>query len=120
MRFAVFVVVALLLAGCSEGQDLTAAQLSTVVDAAQPRLQACYQAALDRDPSAPHDPIQAQAIMHVDVSGTVTDVELQLPSDAQLSGCVTEVLKGLQFPAAEAPTHASLPLVFSADSDAAP
>lgn len=103
--------VCVVLVGCQgQAKDLSATQLSAVIDAARPALQTCYQEALDKSPRS--DELRLQAVIHVEAGGDVSSLELDLKDAPALSDCIGRVIGGLKFPVAEASTHASLPLVF--------
>ena len=106
-----------LIACQQEGKDLTVEQLSKVIDAARPSLQKCYQDALDKSPRS--DELKFQAVIHVEPSGEVSSLEVDLKDAPTLSDCVGGVIGGLKFPTAEVATHASLPLVFRPEVAAA-
>ena len=93
-----------------EGKDLSAVQLSAVIDAARPALQKCYQDALDKSPRT--NELRFQAVIHVEPSGEVSSLELDLKDSPTLSDCVGGIIGHLTFPKAEVATHASLPLIF--------
>jgi len=98
--------------GCQgkKGQDLTVAQLTSVVAANQEQLRPCYQTALDKEPDTAE--FRLQATLHVAKSGEVADVEVERGRLAGLAPCVEKVVRGWKFPSAKADTRAALPLIF--------
>ena len=99
-----------LTASCGGGQDLTAEQLSAVVNEGRPALEECYQRSLDKSPKK--DELRVQVIIHVEPSGAVSKVGLNLSDDPALSDCVRGAIAAMRFPKAEVGTQASLPLIF--------
>jgi hypothetical protein len=97
--------------GSGGGRDLSVDQLAQVVAAEQPGLKHCYDAALEKHPYKRE--MRLEALIHIAPSGTVDSVELKggggLPGMAE---CLSAAIHRWQFPKAEAPTHASLPIVF--------
>lgn len=108
--FGVGVVWGICCGACGGGQDLTAEQLSGVVEAGKPALEACYQRALDRSPKK--EEVRLEVVIKVEPSGQVVDVTLGKGAGPELSDCIRSAISGMQFPKAEASTHASLPLIF--------
>jgi hypothetical protein len=94
-----------------EPQDLSAAQLSFVVQAHQPALKDCYEVALSQRPY--RQEMRMQAVLDIKPDGRVASVELQggggLPG---MNKCITEEIQRWQFPKAKDPTATSLPLIF--------
>jgi hypothetical protein len=92
-------------------QDLSTEQLSRVVEAQQPGLKRCYDAALEKHPYKQQ--MQLQAIIHIEPSGEVDSVEIEgtggLPG---MSACLRKAIGAWRFPKARDATHTSLPLVF--------
>lgn len=111
-RFAWWPWLLLLLAlGCGkQGKDLTVEQLTAVVASHQDALKPCYQAALDKQPDSSE--FRMQATLHVAKDGNVSTVELERGGLPSVSGCVEKVVRTWKFPAAEADTYASLPIIF--------
>jgi hypothetical protein len=98
--------------GCqsNKGRDLSVAQLTAVVAANQDQLKPCYQSALDKQPDSQE--FRIQATLHVNKSGSVEDVELERGGLPNVATCVDKVVRTWRFPAAEADTYASMPLIF--------
>lgn len=97
--------------GCGGGgKDLSAEQLSAVVNAGRPALESCYQKSLDKRPKK--DELRVQVVIHVEPSGAVSKVGMNLADDPALSDCVRGAIAGMRFPEAELGTQASLPLIF--------
>lgn len=94
----------------NKGRDLSVAQLTAVVAANQDQLKPCYQNALDKQPDSQE--FRIQATLHVNKSGSVEDVELERGGLANVATCVDKVVRAWKFPAAEADTYASMPLIF--------
>ena len=96
--------------GCKKGRDLTVEQLTAVVAAHQEALKPCYQSALDKSPDS--NEFRLQATLHVAKSGSVEKVELERGPLPSVGSCVEKVVSKWKFPAAEADTYASLPIIF--------
>ena len=98
--------------GCrsNKGQDLTVAQLTAVVAKEQESLRPCYQSALDKQPDSTE--FRIQATLHVNKTGSVEDVELERGGLANVGGCVEKVVRTWKFPAAQADTYATMPIIF--------
>jgi len=106
------VALGLLLGACGgESRDLSTAQLAAVVEAKQPTLKVCYDAALKRHPYTQE--MRLSAVIDIAPSGRVTSVDLEggggLPG---MAPCIRKAIGGWQFPRAPDSTHASLPLIF--------
>jgi hypothetical protein len=103
---------ALLVLGCqsNKGGDLSVEQLTTVVAANQEQLKPCYQSALDKQPDSQE--FRIQATLHVNKTGSVADVELERGGLPNVGSCVEKIVKTWKFPAAQADTYASMPLIF--------
>jgi hypothetical protein len=99
-----------LLPGCNKGKDLTVEQLTAVVAGQQESLKPCYQAALDKQPDSSE--FRMQATLHVAKNGSVEKVELERGPLPNVGSCVEKVVRKWKFPAAEADTYASLPIIF--------
>ena len=99
------------IAGCGgEPADLTTEQLSKVVTAQQPTLERCYDAELERQPTARE--LRIDAVIHIEPSGRVSSVGLDPGASPPLQACLRDAIKRWQFPRAAAPTETSLPLIF--------
>jgi hypothetical protein len=98
--------------GCqsNKGHDLSVEQLTAVVAAHQDQLKPCYQSALDKQPDSQE--FRIQATLHVDKGGSVADVELERGGLPNVGSCVEKIVKTWKFPAAQADTYASMPLIF--------
>jgi hypothetical protein len=105
-------VLPLLALGCqgNKGQDLTVAQLTTVIAAHQDQLKPCYQTALDKSPDSQE--FRIQATLHVDKDGTVEDVELEKGALPAVMPCVEKAVRSWKFPKAKADTYATMPIIF--------
>jgi hypothetical protein len=94
-----------------EPRDLSTEQLARVIDAQQPSLKRCYDAALAQHPY--RQEMQLQAVIEIAPSGRVSSVELEggggLPG---MAPCLRKTIAGWRFPRAPDATHASLPLIF--------
>ena len=103
--------VALLVACGGEPRDLSTAQLARVVEAQQPTLKVCYDAALEKHPYKQE--MRLDATIEIAPSGRVASVELEggggLPG---MADCLRKAIKGWQFPRAKDATETSLPLIF--------
>ena len=103
--------VLLLGAACgSKAQDLSTEQLSRVVDANRPSLEACYDAALETHPYKRE--MRMRAVIEVEPSGKVKKVELDEGGLPGMPKCIEAAILKWQFPQAPDPTHAELPIVF--------
>jgi hypothetical protein len=104
-------VLGLLLGACGEPRDLSTAQLARVVEAQQPSLKVCYDAALAQHPY--RQEMRLEAVIDIAPSGLVTSVELEggggLPG---MVACLRKAIARWEFPRAPDATHASLPLIF--------
>ena len=100
------------LAACGrEPADLSTEQLTQVVDAQRPTLKVCYDAELERLPTARE--LRLDSEIHIAPSGRVSSVEIeQGEASAGLVSCLRATIARWQFPRAKEPTHTSLPLVF--------
>jgi hypothetical protein len=98
--------------GCqsNKGKDLSVAQLTAVVGANQETLRPCYQAALDKQPDSQE--FRIQATLHVSKDGSVEKVELERGGLPTVGPCVEKVVRTWKFPAAQADTYASMPIIF--------
>lgn len=98
--------------GCkpNKGNDLTVAQLTSVVAKEQESLRPCYQTALDKQPDSTE--FRIQATLHVSKTGSVEDVELERGGLANVGSCVEKVVRTWKFPAAQADTYATMPIIF--------
>jgi hypothetical protein len=108
----VFWLCALVALGCqsNKGGDLSVEQLTAVVAANQEQLKPCYQSALDKQPDSQE--FRIQATLHVDKTGSVSDVELERGGLPNVGSCVEKIVKTWKFPTAKADTYASMPLIF--------
>jgi hypothetical protein len=99
-----------LVPSCKKGKDLTVEQLTAVIAGQQESLKPCYQAALDKQPDS--NEFRIQATLHVAKDGSVQTVELERSPLPNVGPCVEKVVSKWKFPAAEADTYASLPIIF--------
>lgn len=108
-----------ILGGCEFGDDLTAEQLSSVVEASKPALISCYQEALNRAPKQAE--LQMQVELKVAPTGEVSEVSLRNGEQAagEFKKCIRGAVLAMRFPEADIPTHASLPLIFEPKEDEA-
>jgi hypothetical protein len=95
---------------CKKGKDLTVEQLTAVVAGQQETLKPCYQAALDKQPDS--NEFRVQATLHVAKNGSVAAVDLEKGPLPNIGSCVEKAVRQWKFPAADADTYASLPIVF--------
>ncbi len=101
----------LVVAACAgETQDLSADQLSHVVEQNQPALKLCYDAALERNPYKYE--VRIQAAIHIDASGRVSAVELDQDGLPGMGKCLRETITSWVFPSAPDATHTGLPIIF--------
>jgi hypothetical protein len=103
---------ALALVACKgQPHDLSTDELSRVVDAEQPALKRCYDAALASTPY--RQEMRMEAVIEIAPSGRVLSVGLHggggLPG---MADCIRNTIRQWQFPKAKDPTHTSLPIVF--------
>jgi hypothetical protein len=98
--------------GCqsNKGHDLTVAQLTAVVGANQETLRPCYQVALDKQPDSQE--FRMQATLHVKKDGSVETVDLERGGLPNVGSCVEKTVRTWKFPAAQADTYASMPIIF--------
>jgi len=95
-----------------KGDDLSTDQLSAVVTAQQPTLKRCYDAALERAPSAQE--LRMDAEIAIAPSGRVSSVEID-EGEVSLPGlgtCLRDAIRTWKFPQARETTHTALPLIF--------
>jgi len=95
-----------------KGEDLSTDQLSVVVTAQQPTLKRCYDAALERAPSAQE--LRMDAEIAIAPSGRVSSVEID-EGEVSLPGlatCLRDAIRSWKFPQAREATHTGLPLIF--------
>jgi hypothetical protein len=92
-------------------QDLSAEQLTFVVQSHQPALKNCYEVALSKNPY--RQEMRMQAVLDITPEGRVKTVSLEggggLPG---MNKCITAEIKSWQFPKAKDPTATSLPIIF--------
>jgi hypothetical protein len=94
------------------GGDLSTDQLSAVVTAQQPTLKVCYDAALERAPSAQE--LRMDAEISIAPSGRVSSVEID-EGEVSLPGlatCLRNAIRRWKFPQARETTRTGLPLIF--------
>ena len=110
VRVLSLILLAGLLWACSPSR-LSHEQLSRVVDAERGSLDACYDAALQKQPDKRE--LTGQANIRVAPSGEVAAVEIEgdLPL-AGLKSCLREAIAGWRFPPAKDETRTALPLDF--------
>ena len=100
---------------CSpSGGDFSVEQLHAVVEREKPTLTGCSQRPSDK--KAPADDVHMQAIIHVRKDGSVAKVSVGDEGLQGMKACVEKAVLGWRFPEATADTHASLPIIFSADA----
>jgi hypothetical protein len=108
-----------LLCACEGADDgLTVEQLTRVVAEQRPSLKTCYDAALEQTPYK-HE-VRMNAVIHIEPSGKVLEVELDEGGLAGMAACVREAILAWTFPAAESETHTSLPIIFKPELTPAP
>lgn len=103
--------------GKTDPEDLSAQQLSMVINGRRPELQKCYQKALSDNPSRTE--VKMHAAIYIHPAGDVFKVEVDEGGLPGMGKCLEETIKAWTFPSAPDETHASLPLVFRPEQAAA-
>lgn len=96
--------------GKSAPEDLSASQLSMVINGRRPELQKCYQQALSDNPSRTE--VKMHAAIYIRPAGDVFKVDIDEGGLPGMAKCLETTIRAWRFPSAPDETHASLPLIF--------